>query len=223
MKNKKNGVVYIVTTIGNDIYLRAAIESAKSVRTHSPDLAIHIYVDEQGIEYIDSLSNSPFSSIGLIENPHYRSKVDYIAKTPFEGTLYLDSDTRLCGDISEMFEVLKRFDIALAHAHQRNTERTLQKLHVDIPPSFPQFNSGVILYKNIPPVCEFLKAWSDIFHKAGFKKDQVTLRELLWQSSLRIATLPPEYNIRYEKYLEIWGEQEAKPRILHMKKYHESA
>ncbi len=220
MSSQKNGVIYIVTSADRGVYLNAAIASAESVRAHSPHLGIHLYVDAPGMSRVEALEQNPFSSIGLIENPHYRSKVDYLLQSPFERTLYLDSDTRVVDDISEMFELLDRFDIALAQAHRRNFHRTSQVWRTDIPPSFPQYNGGVILYHNTPAVANLLQGWKEAFHEAGFAKDQVTLRELLWLSDLRLATLPPEYNIRYEKYLKIWEEREAKPKILHMAKYH---
>ena len=218
--SKQDGVLYITTSAKNGIYLKAAIESAKSIRQYSPQLSIHIYADAIGLDHIESLGETIFDSFGLIDNPHYRSKVDYILKSPFERTLYLDSDTKICYDISEMFTLLERFDLALAHAHMRNSKKTSQLWQIDIPSSFPQFNGGVILFRNTAEVRSLLKSWRNSFHETDFMKDQVTLRELLWKSNLHIATLPPEYNIRYKKYLKIWEEQEVKAKILHMAEFH---
>lgn len=219
IKKYKDGILYIVTTQKSSVYLDAAIESARSVLALCPNLGRHVYTDNGGLELIASSEESPFSSAGEIVNPHYRSKVDYIAQTPFERTLYLDSDTKVVADISEMFDLLNRFDLALAHAHKRNSHGTTESWREEIPPSFPQYNGGVILYRKVTAVKKLLKDWGDSFHEAGFKKDQVTLRELLWLSDLRLATLPPEYNIRYEKYLKIWNAAEATPKILHMSKF----
>jgi|GEM_PF-1070993 len=222
-QEKKAGVLYIVTDVKKTgVYLKSAIESAKSVRQHSPLLGIHIYGCSETLKQIGSLKESTFDSTGLIENPHYRSKVDYMVQSPFELTLYLDSDTRVCDDITEMFGLLGRFDIALAHAHRRNSSRTSEMWTIEIPQSFPQFNSGVFLYRKTPSVCVLLKSWGDSFHESGFKKDQVTLRELIWKSDLRIATLPPEYNMRFKKYIRLLDETEAKLKILHMAEFHGS-
>jgi len=222
MKKNKKGVIYVVTSQQTNTYITAAIQSAKSFVEHCPDIPIHIFTDMGGLDFIAGIQNSPFSSFELIENPHYRSKVDYMSKTPFESTLYLDSDTMIVDDVSEMFGILDRFDIAIAHAHKRNFYLTAEQWRENIPSSFPQFNSGVILYKKSPQVSSFLGSWRDSFHAAKIKKDQVTLRELLWISDLRIATLPPEYNIRYQKYIRIWGPAEASPKILHMAKFHKT-
>lgn len=221
MKNSNFGVMYVVTTHTTFNYLDAAIASARSVKKCSPNLGIHIFTDAQGLKHVEKLKNSSVDSTGLIDNPHYRSKVDLMSKSPFERTLYLDSDTRVVADITELFDLLERFDYALAHAHNRNHDKTSQIWNIDIPSSFPQYNSGVFLYKNSADVNQLLDKWVKSFHAAGFKKDQVTLRELLWQSNLRLATLPPEYNVRHEKYVRIWRrrKKEAKPRILHMAKF----
>lgn len=222
MKQNNLGVLYVVTTDITLLYLQSAIASAGSVKQFSPGLGIHVFTDQQGLDYIRSLKESPVDSAGLIANPHYRSKVDYMDQSPFDRTLYLDSDTRVVDDITSLFDLLDRFDVALVHAHNRNYYKTSQRWTVAIPSSFPQYNSGVFLYKKSEAVTSLLKRWSESFHHAGFKKDQVTLRELLWLSDLRLATLPPEYNIRHEKYIRLWNRsrKEAKPRILHMAKFH---
>jgi lipopolysaccharide biosynthesis glycosyltransferase len=214
---KENGVIYIVT---GRRYFRSAIQSARSIRKYSPNLKVHVFTDEENTEFLSGYEEV-ISSFGQIKRPHYRSKVDYLSKTPFARTLYLDSDARICAPIDDIFDILDRFDIALAHAHRRYNPRTTSTWRESIPQSFPQFNGGVIAYKSSPKVLDLLESWSIAFHDAGFEKDQVTLRELLWKSDLRIATLPPEYNLRFKKYLKIWEGDEAQPKILHFKEFHE--
>ena len=136
-------------------------------------------------------------------------------------TLYLDSDTWVCAPLDDVFQLLDRFDVALAHAHQRNQRRTLQSWRIELPEAFPQMNGGVIAFRRNARVAAFLDDWSRSYHDADFRKDQVTLRELLWRSELAIATLPPEFNLRYEKYLRVWATGEARPRILHLRRFHE--
>jgi hypothetical protein len=90
-----------------------------------------------------------------------------------------------------------------------------------LPDSFPQLNGGVILYRSNEAVRTFLAAWSSAYREAGFKKDQVTLRELLWQSPLQLYVLPPEYNVRYLRYAYFWQQEEARPLILHLRRFHD--
>ena len=217
-KTYRDGILYI--TYGEK-YVRAAIRSAQSARLHSPDLGMHLWVDKPCYDLFDLASNpAPFTSVGIIEHPHRRSKVDYISQTPFERTLYMDSDTTVAQDISEVFGVLERFDIGAIHAMRRNGERANEFWTKPITPAYPHFNGGIILYRNTPKVLALLKAWGEAFAKSGSQHDQATLRELLWDSDLQVATLPPEYNVRYMKYKYLWGKSEATPMIYHLKSYH---
>ena len=161
-----------------------------------------------------------FATIEPITEPHRRSKLDYLPRTPFEWTLYLDSDTLITADIREAFRLLERFDMAFGHAHWRNEPSFSGTWKTDLPPSFPQFNSGVILYRRSPQVLALLEDWGREYSR-GLPGGPRTLRELLWYSDLRIATLPPEYNVRFLKYPIFWSRSEARPKILHLQMYHD--
>ncbi len=208
-----DGVLFVATGEG---FTRAANGAARSLRDKAPGLAIDIFTDRS-----DVLERALFDRIETIDDPHRRSKVDCLPKSRFDRTLYLDTDTRVVADIGEMFELLDRFDIALAHAHARNKTSHVEHWRRPLPAAFPQLNGGVILYRRTPAVLAFLEAWRNAYHAAGFGKDQTTLRELLWESDLRLHILPPEYNIRYAKYLDIWTRDEATPKILHFRRFHD--
>jgi hypothetical protein len=211
------GILYVAT---GETYIRAAMQSANTAKKFCPDLRIHIFCDWQNYTLGFDVSTFPFSSVEKIHDPHRRSKVDYLAKTPFDQTLYLDTDTSIIADIGDMFRILERFDVALAQAHRRNTIERLQPLQLNLPQAFPQYNSGVFLYRKTPAVCQFLEEWSVYFKESGCQHDQPSLRELLWLSDLRIATLPPEYNVRHLKYHFLWSKSEASTKIFHLKQLH---
>ena len=208
----KNGFLFIAT---REHFIRAANDAARSIREVMPKFEIDIYCDQP-----EHLEEGLFDRVELIVEPHRRSKVDYLSETRFERTIYLDTDIRVIEDVSDLFDLGERFDLAIAHAHARNQLRTTETWRKELPASFPQFNGGVIFYNSgKPEVIDFMQQWKEAYHTAGFEKDQVTLRELLWDSELRIHALPPEYNIRYERYLKFWKENEAKPKILHFKRF----
>lgn len=212
------GVMFVAT---GEKYARSATRCAWSVKKHNPGLGIHLFTDEEFATRLQtSGEKNPFSSFEAIKDPHRRSKVDYISRSPFEQTLYLDSDTEVLTDIREMFGLLERFDIAMAHAMKRNVFKNQVNWKRALPAAYPQYNSGVILYRMSPSVSAFFEAWQKAYIEAGFKIDQISLREVLWDSELSIATLPPEYNLRYMKYKYIWSELEAQPKILHLPRYH---
>jgi hypothetical protein len=133
-------------------------------------------------------------------NAIMRERIRAMMRTPYHRTLYLDTDTWLLEPVPELFDVLLNFDIALAHAPLR------EAYPVDAPASFPEYNAGVIAYKKSTPVLNFLLDWEKRFARdyesrrdeqiVGWYPSQPSLREALYHSGLRIATLPPEYNWR---------------------------
>jgi len=206
----ERGILYVAT---GELYIELAVRSAESVKKHCGDIRIHLFTDRDTAEF------AVFDSTTIIQNPHRRSRLDCFSQTPFQRTLYLDAETCICTDIREIYDVLDRFDIAMAHAHLRNRKAMKEHWRIPIPDAFPQFNSGVILYNKSAPVLDLLNKWKEAYFTAGFRKDQTTLRELLYLSNIRIAVLPPEYNIRFRKYLRVWNKYEAVPKVLHLEKY----
>ncbi len=200
------GIIYVAT---GSVHAKMAIASAESVKKHNPLLKTHLFTDQLEIvsPYIDSCQRIAF--------PHRRSKVDYIHQTPFDKTLFLDSDTIVRTNIEDMFKLLERFDLAMTHGIKRNSANSVKNWKIDIPKSFPHLSSGVILFKKNDQTMSFFQEWQKAYLNANFKKDQTTLRELLWLSDLRFYVLPPEYNVRYRKYLSVWTKEEAEPKILH--------
>jgi lipopolysaccharide biosynthesis glycosyltransferase len=193
------------------------------VRQHNPNLPIHLFSDSQQEKVSLSTARSPLTSWENIAHPHRRSKVDYLRSTPFERTLFLDTDTRVLCPLDDLFDLLDRFDVAMAHAHKRAIAAKQATLRITVPDTFPQYNSGVLLYRKTEDVLMALGEWRERFHSEGEITDQKALREILWAGDLRIATLPPEYNVRFLKYLVLWTKDEATPKILHLPYYKEGA
>ncbi|MGR3493761.1 hypothetical protein [Citreimonas sp.] len=206
-----SGVVFI--TVGES-YTRDAVAAGRSVRESNPALQIDLFCDAP-----ERVEDGVFDRVHKIEKPHRRSKVDYLPMSRFDRTLYLDSDVRVVADLTDMFALLERFDFAAAHAHARNRSQTNAQWRQHVPDAFPQLNGGVLLYRNCAEVTDLLQNWARAYSEAGFAKDQVTLRELIWLSDLRLFILPPEFNVRYPKYLKIWSKDEAKAKILHFKEF----
>jgi len=210
--NNELGAVYVAT--GKN-YTEMAAMSAKSLKTHCPEIRVHIFTD------CDIDSYGCFDSSTKISDPHIRSKVDYIYDTPYQRTLFLDADTRICEDITPMFDLLNRFDIALAYDYGRGRQR--QKTLNAGQASFLPMNSGVILYKSTEPVIKFLKTWQKAYHNEGSKHDQYTLRKLLWLSDLKVWVLAPEYNCRPKSCIKALKSAEITPKILHLNEFKEEA
>jgi hypothetical protein len=108
----------------------------------------------------------------------------------------LDTDTHVCESIAEIFEVLHRFDVAVAYAPNRYPYAA-----TDCPDAFPEPNTGVIAYRRTDAVWAFLEDWPRTY-EAQTKRaeaprhDQHAFREALYRSELRFLILPMEYNLR---------------------------
>src|SRR5207302_5761641 len=89
-------------------------------------------------------------------------KVIYIPQSPYKYTLFIDADTYIYDDFSEIFSLLKHFDLAVAHdtfrIYVEDYEKLKENLH-RIPISFPMLNSGVILFKKSERMERFFRAW----------------------------------------------------------------
>ena len=159
---------------------------------------------------------------------HIRSKVDFVDKTPFEKTLYLDSDTVIVRDISDIFDSLERFDVALTHdyARKRTKYSKLVPEYEKIPYAFSEVNGGVFAFSKNERTEKFLTLWKQYFYKYYQQTngwDQVSLRVSLWESDVSMFHLPFEYNIRskgnrekQDRFKHEFGEQHMAPRIYHM-------
>lgn len=197
-------------------YVKMAENAARCVREHCPGLPVHLYADAEP-------STPCFDRVTLLENPWRRSKIDAMIDAPFDRNLFLDADAFVVADISDAFELLDRFDIALAHDQERNSPHGAAAWRRRFPAAFPQFNSGVIAYRRSEPVLRLLRAWRDAVHDEDLPRDQGALRELLWESDLRIATLPPEYNLLDTASILRMSGASLAPRIIHNYAIHRAA
>ncbi len=200
LATKARGVIYVAK---GEKYIDEACRSAASLKVHLPELPVTLFSDV-------TLERSCFDSVISISSSPYsiRDKAANLAYSPYEHTLYLDSDTYVADDISELFHLLDVFDLAAAHAPARRAFQVN-----DVPGSFPEFNAGVILFKKSSKILGFLDQWLELYDRnirkeapPGIPKgkiaerypfrDQPSFREALYHSDLRIATLTPEYNCR---------------------------
>jgi hypothetical protein len=203
------GVLYVATGAAHVAAARAA---AASVRRSNPGLPVALFTDaaEPGPE---------FDRVLAVEDPRARSKVDSLWRTPFERTLYLDTDTRVRSGLADLFRVLDRFDLGAAQVVHDHKPRYQRQWRSEVPAAFPQHNGGVILYRATPAVLAFLRAWQAAYDDAGLAADQVTFRELLWTSDLRLCSLPQRYNLRSFDPLAWAVGSGPEPVILHMNRF----
>jgi hypothetical protein len=203
----EKGVIYVAT--GPD-YRALAEASARSLRAVEPGLAVDLFTDD-----VAAAAPGLFDRVHEIAQPHARSKLDCMAETRFERTLFLDADTLVLNPLGDLFDILERFELALAHDVRRASALIREGVAEATPYAFPQFNSGVVLYRRSAAMRAFLADWARRFAEAGATRDQPVLKDLLWRSEIRFYVLPPEFNLRRVTMLDAWEPEDAVPVILH--------
>lgn len=201
------GVIFTAT---GDKFVRMATRAAESLKVVHPDLPIDLFTDAAGAK-----TEGPFAQITQLDNVWHRSKLDAMAQTRFEKTIFLDADLIVIAQIDDVFQTLERFDFAAAHDQEDNSQHGTRVWQQTLPASFPQFNSGVIGYRATSQVLGLLRKWSEVVRSEQHERDQPVLRELLWQSDLRVATLPAQYNFTQFQNLVLFRSHQITPRIIH--------
>ena len=120
------------------------------------------------------------------------NRIMNLIKTPYEYTIYLDSDTFATRPVlDDIFNLLKTFDIAMCH-----TAAISEAYGREIPSTFPEYNCGLIAYRK-SKCQDLLKNWLELYSAQMSGHDQGTFRQALFHSGLRIATMPQQYNWKY--------------------------
>ena len=218
---------YIYIAFGENFY-KECINSVKILKRKT-NLPIHLITDQKEISFEEK---SLFFSISHMPNLHVRSKVDYISLSPFDKTIYLDTDIIVVKEIDELFNLLDNFDILATLDTARKRDNISRKIeeYRNIPYSFGEVNGGLLCFNKYAKE-NIVKNWPKIFYKylketGGW--DQPSLRILLWKFKASLYILPPEFNIRSKKLLQkvkenksIFGKNHMSPRIYHMHIYEE--
>lgn len=198
------GVWYIAKNYGS---LAFALRSAESVKKHNPDLSISIATDDKSAKQSAMFDNVMIVPAVIDDDwlrdqpsyPHqgYYGKVKYIYDSPYEYTLYMDIDTIVAGEITSIFDVLERgkHDLAIAHS----TSKPRNRFTDGVPESYMMFNNGVIAFHKSDKVKDLIQRWWRAFLdlKDPWGDEPMLMQTLFDSPDIRYATLPPEYNFRF--------------------------
>ncbi len=201
-----NGVIYVAKGAG---YLELAIASAQSLKATNPDLAIDVFTDHPVPDC------SPFDQVHAIPDVPARAKIACMPLSRFLRTLFLDCDTLILQPLGDLFAVLDRFELAVAHDVRRASALIREGHEVETPYAFPQLNTGVLLYRRSEATQAFFSEWAQRFRAAANLRDQVTFKDLIWSSDIRFYVLPPEFNLRRVTMMDAWEPLDAQPTIIH--------
>jgi hypothetical protein len=185
------GVIYYAT---GTKFVKQALLSAESLKQHN-NLPVTVYSDKE-IEspYVDNVV-----TITPSEYPFY-DRINYFKRTPYDKTLYIDTDTYIAGDLTPIFELLDRFEVTAAFNESRDTVAAHTKfktVDLDVPEAFPEYQCGVIGYQNTTAVDELFDDWQARYkpYRDEHVLDQPHFREALYNNRIVLGTLPTEYNV----------------------------
>ncbi|WP_333713573.1 hypothetical protein [Yoonia sp.] len=194
-------------------YTALAFQAAESVKAHHPTIPVDLYTDQ-------TVENGPFDMVHQLEKTWFRPKFEAISRSRFDRTVYLDSDLVVVADVSDLFWVLNKYDIAAAHVQSRNASWSTEIWRATLPNSFPQINSGVMAIRKNERTDDLMLQVEAAIKEFDLKMDQAALRELIWLSDVSLYVLPFEYNVRGSKNIVGRGSSATAPRILHSSKFH---
>ena len=164
------GVLYIATGAS---YLEEARRSAQSVKKHSPTLSIGVVTDQSIQPDADFDIVLDVSANTVLEEhqeryltqdkvPYYR-KILPLFQSPFQKTIFLDSDTFVAAPLDELFTLLDHFDLLVTPAHIVHDYRFEREEppFSQIPAAFGYFNTGLIAFRKSPASDAVLHRWLD--------------------------------------------------------------
>ena len=151
----------LLVAIGAEAYMAQACLAAASVKRHAPGTAVLAATDRPEhpllragyIDRIEAIEGAEPTRYPLPFAAPLLTRVRMLQRSPFERTLHLDVDARLCAPrLDEMFAALDRVDIAMAEAaSDASFDRQLA--------GRPIFNNGIILYRRNPSVTRLFVAF----------------------------------------------------------------
>ena len=166
--------------------------SCASLKKHMPDSHVTVFVDDE-----DGLQEGIYDQVIKIDTPNYSfyDKIHAFLNTPYQKTVYIDTDTFVCDQVADLFEILDRFDVAAVRDHW-----SLEKQ--DCPRCFDDFNTGLVAFCNKPTVIEAIRSWEAIYryqieNKVDVDHDQPAFRSAIYKHhDVTVYVLPKNYNLR---------------------------
>jgi hypothetical protein len=198
------GVIYCATN--HIAYFEAALISAIVLRSFHPELPITLVCDQPLAELLllhkYGIRLLPVTFSQKYETFRSRDLKTCLANiSPYNETLYIDSDILPLRPLNPIWDYLAQGDIAMVADRQPTIADCDHIAHHEkaytlslLPGETPQYNSGVILWRNSPLTQSLFKQWQQEWNKFQ-RHDQLALVRAIAQVRPRVATLPINYNI----------------------------
>ena len=189
------GITYLIVG-SDDKYLREFKKSYNSLRNHY-DGAVTLITDKD-IKLSD-LNIITVDSFGCNRQSYLLNKPKYLPLSPYKKTIFLDTDTIILEDFSELFILLDNFDFcATIGPMDFNWPCPSNKLL----PGYMPYNTGVLGYTSNECCQNVFTDWFKNYKqylKTDLPKDfsdQTPFNEAVFLNKAYVCTLPNNYNLR---------------------------
>ena len=171
------GIVYVVS--GKKKYLYEAINSATTIKKLHPNFHITCFSTIH-------INNNVFDKLVIIEdgNP-FKVKANNIHKSPYENTLFLDSDTTVEKPLDNILNEFKHYDVMMASEPVKKVTPTHIRKRTFA--TMEDLNTGMIFFKS--SFKPHLKKWGEHISKKDDSEvkmnvyaDQEAFKELYFKT-----------------------------------------
>ncbi|MEO1562529.1 MAG: putative nucleotide-diphospho-sugar transferase [Pseudomonadota bacterium] len=167
----KRGIIFAATGDAGSIHISMAQKAAIHVKEVMPDIEVHLFTN-QPVEHpaIDKV-------IHLSDFHEAMPKLAAMNRTEFDQTIYLDSDVVVLADISELFETLESFDLAIA-----GSERPIPIVDNDdhAQTMICEKNTGVVAFRKSDAVSALFEQWYTFYDEDPEWNDQPALARAMY-------------------------------------------
>lgn len=188
LKNER-GVIYVAT---GEVCSTEVVHSVKSLKQSNPNIPVTVYTDkENSLKLVDT---KYFEKVEVIDEPQFtwNDKMFGFSETPYEKTVFIDTDTLIWGSIDSLFEGLDYADILALQSPRQFNYDWEKEIY---PACITQYNTGVVGFRK-STTGDFIIAWKTMREKRPEGGDQVPFREAVLDTGILIRNIPNEYNCR---------------------------
>jgi hypothetical protein len=210
--------VFAIVATGERRYVEEALASIRWHHQQRPKSRSIVYVDagpaiDAGPAEVRTLTPIPSSLPPMVVGWYRKTQVlrELLASTD-EPICLLDTYARVLRPdlLDDAVELADRFHLCLSLDPRRTLERELkggrgigpeiQAQLAPIPSSFPLWNTGVVLAQSHPASRTLVETWERLsrqyLDRGILFREQLTLIEAAWETSIAPFTLPESFNVR---------------------------
>jgi len=186
---RSEGYLYIAS---GEKYVKEARISARSLKKCNPGAHITLITDI-------AVDSSGFDEVRIHEKDNddprgaKNFKSQHILNTPYDKTIFIDTDTFFIEDCRELFPLLEYHDLLIAHAPADMREVLIDDKPIE---GYKCYNAGMIAYKKNEVTIKLFEEWYRICRKLIYRGDQPPLMHALLTNPVKLYVLHQNYNLR---------------------------